>query len=249
MSNEESCVVALEGLIGAGKTTLMDNLRWTLRNKNVPFTVGFIREPADLFNRYGTMTGCWHAPLELMYKDPIQNLPMAQMHIVRESSSWYKSLIKSQRNQGFDFIITERSIESPPIFIEAAYAAGHLSCFSRDFLLDEWRSLFDLYFAPNAIFYLDVGVDSCLDRIAERTTKSGHEPFRPGIERFLEKSYLQYLDFVNPKTFILESEFQSTCDQVDDVIKLLTELYNKSKIPPTPSTVNIFGHHDNASLL
>lgn len=154
-------ILVVEGVIGVGKTTL---LRYLAKKHEHNPTIAIWLEPSDRFNSYKI-----YHPLELFYKNP-KEAPIVQLHIQNVLLQYYKEKLNNI-NSEVNLIITERSLFSCLIFIQAQLEFKLLSPFQADYLLDLARA--NLSSLPNLcdkIFYLrPPSIETILSRLEARS--------------------------------------------------------------------------------
>lgn len=146
--------IAIEGLIGAGKTSVMMELKNSLSSKKF----NFIFEPVTQFNNFMNH----YKPLALAY-EAAHNVPIAQAHIIDVLQKFYDE-IPEQYFSKDNVLITERTLYAPALFIEARYQNVTLNAFMRDWLLIYAQTkLFprEHFRKPDVIIYLDTDLDQC----------------------------------------------------------------------------------------
>ena len=161
-------IYALEGNIGAGKTTIMKIIG------NYFTSVEFVEEPVKQWQNLGGMN-----LLDAFYTDP-QRWGF--------SFEFYSMLTKIQAvlnaaNSDKQVIVIERSILSNKIFMDLSHELGKLSDMEYKMLLTTFDFyLLHVYPQLSGIIYLDTPVDECIKRITKRNR---------GEECSIERSYLQ----------------------------------------------------------
>ena len=161
-------IFALEGNIGAGKTTILK-----LLSKNFQ-DIEFVEEPVNQWQNLGGEN-----LLEAFYKDPVR---------WGFSFEFYSMLTKIQSllkaaNSEKPIIIIERSIISNKLFMDLSKELGKLDTMEYKMLINTYEFyLQNVYPQLNGIIYLDTPVDECIKRIIKRNR---------GEECTIEKSYLE----------------------------------------------------------
>ena len=181
MSVARAMYIAVEGLIGSGKTTLCQVLRERQHS-----SVRVLSEPVDAFQRFKH-----HNPLRLAYEDPVRNAGIAQVHIIQSSYNYYSKLLSSFKMSS-SCLITERSMESPLVFIEANKTRGVHTDFVADFLRDYWSQFNKRVMPPDVIIYLDASPQVCMNRIGVRS-REGEEHCELAYLRAMTLAYERYL--------------------------------------------------------
>ena len=161
-------IFALEGNIGAGKTTILK-----LLSKNFQ-DIEFVEEPVNQWQNLGGEN-----LLEAFYKDPVR---------WGFSFEFYSMLTKIQSllkaaNSEKPIIIIERSIISNKLFMDLSKELGKLDTMEYKMLINTYEFyLQNVYPQLNGIIYLDTPVEECIKRIIKRNR---------GEECTIEKSYLE----------------------------------------------------------
>ena len=122
---------SLDGIVGSGKTTMLEWLKEMLLEDGHTFYL--IPEPVDKFKKKMT-----YNPLEECYNCPEKNAAMAQMHIMDESVKHYTEEVMKARKMKLDLVLSERSIISPLIFTEAYFLHDIFSAFTKDSIDMMW---------------------------------------------------------------------------------------------------------------
>ena len=161
-------IFALEGNIGAGKTTILKLLSINFQD------IEFVEEPVNQWQNLGGEN-----LLEAFYKDPVR---------WGFSFEFYSMLTKIQSllkaaNSEKPIIIIERSIISNKLFMDLSKELGKLDTMEYKMLINTYEFyLQNVYPQLNGIIYLDTPVDECIKRIIKRNR---------GEECTIEKSYLE----------------------------------------------------------
>jgi thymidylate kinase len=180
---------SVDGIVGSGKSTVINEVYKILsRNKKHSLNVVIIPEPLNLFSVYHSLFNKTHNPLQCAYENPQQNAAIAQLHFLRSSVEYYGAKLKYlDRN---DIAISERSMESSPVFIKNYFKVGIFSSMVKDYMLDEVTrsnaasNCEDLLF-PHIIFRLKTTPQIALDRIVARGRAE---------EKGMSLEYLEMLD-------------------------------------------------------
>ena len=178
-------VFALEGNIGAGKTTILKII-----GKHFP-DVEFVEEPVKMWQNLGGMN-----LLDAFYSDPKR---------WGFSFEFFSMLTKIEAllnaaNSDKPIIIIERSILSNKVFMDLSMELGKLDKMEYKMLMTTFDFyLQNIYPVLSGILYLDTPVDECIKRITKRNR---------GEECSIEKSYLQLLkdkfdELANSSTMIV----------------------------------------------
>lgn len=161
-------VIVIEGLIGAGKSSLMKLIETFFQN-NPHFFEGNIKqiycfyEPNSAFSEFKQ-----YNPLQLFYESPQQYAVPFQYYVIDSFSQFLKHTF-DYRKRTETLYIYERSLFSCNVFINSMLENGLISHFSHDFLSSLiTRNTHDLKFQPDAIFFLDISIEKALERIHQR---------------------------------------------------------------------------------
>jgi deoxyadenosine/deoxycytidine kinase len=140
--------VSVEGIIGAGKSTLVNKYRDTCI---------VVDEPVKLWEESGI--------LELMYKEPqIYNFP-AQCH-------FFHSRIKAFRQayQPGKTILSDRSVFTDLLFWNTQLQLGRVDPLLHSIYMDmwkEWQNLLPIKY-PTSFIYLRPDIETCMNQVEQR---------------------------------------------------------------------------------
>ena len=161
-------IYALEGNIGAGKTTMMKIIGQYFTS------VEFVEEPVSQWQNLGGMN-----LLDAFYSDPKRwgfSFEFFSM------LSKIKALLNAA-NSDKPVIVIERSILSNRVFMDLSHELGKLEEIEYTMLMNTYHFyLQHVYPQLSGIIYLDTPVDECIKRITKRNR---------GEECTIERSYLQ----------------------------------------------------------
>ena len=163
-------IYALEGNIGAGKTTILKIMENNFKD------VEFVEEPVKEWQNLGGMN-----LLDSFYSNPKR---------WGFSFEFYSMLTKIQAllkaaNSDKPIIIIERSILSNKVFMDISKELGKLDKMEYIMLLNTYYFYLEHVYPHIAgVIYLDTPVDECIKRITKRNR---------GEECSIEKSYLELL--------------------------------------------------------
>ena len=161
-------IYALEGNIGAGKTTVLKIIGKHFKD------VEFVEEPVKQWQNLGGMN-----LLDAFYTDPKRwGFSFEFFSMLTK----LKALLKAA-NTDKPIIIIERSILSNKIFIDISKELGKLDKMEYCMLLNTYNFYLEHVYPQLAgIIYLDTPVEECIRRITKRNR---------GEECSIEKSYLE----------------------------------------------------------
>jgi len=172
--------IAIEGLIGAGKTTFINDF---MKSSCFNRWCRFFLEPVENFQKAGG-----RELLRETYESPKENAFFLQVHIMNVLYDHYR-FISFFRDEP---MIMERSHLSPLAFIKTYYELDYLDEAQYHVL----RRLYDFLFAdielPGLILYFHQPVEQCLQHIAMRA-RAGESTIDANFLKVLQKNYLEIL--------------------------------------------------------
>ena len=161
-------IYALEGNIGAGKTTILKIIGKNFKD------VEFVEEPVKSWQNLGGMN-----LLDAFYTDPQRWGFSFEFYSMLTK---IQALLKSAYSDK-PIIIIERSILSNKIFMDLSNELGKLDKMEYCMLVNTYKFyLENVYPQLSGIIYLDTPVNECIKRITKRNR---------GEECNIEKSYLE----------------------------------------------------------
>lgn len=125
--NKKIDIVCVEGEIGIGKTTLLQNMDLERYNG----VVDILWEPHEQFNSFMIH----YKPLDLFYTNPKKNALITQIHIFNVCQDYLENKLCEISPQ-CKVLLTDRSIMSPVIFINTLRDMGYVSEYQYDFLIE-----------------------------------------------------------------------------------------------------------------
>ena len=163
-------IYALEGNIGAGKTTILKIIGKNFKD------VEFVEEPVNQWQNLGGMN-----LLDSFYTDPKRwGFSFEFFSMLTK----IKALLNAA-NSDKPIIIIERSILSNKVFMDISEELGKLDKMEYRMLMNTYDFYIQhVYPQLSGIIYLDTPVDECIRRITKRNR---------GEECSIEKSYLELL--------------------------------------------------------
>ena len=198
-------VYALEGNIGAGKTTILKILGKHFKD------IEFVEEPVKEWQNLGGMN-----LLDAFYSNPKRWGFSFEFYSMLTK---IKSLLKAADSDK-PIIVIERSILSNKIFIDISNELGKLEKMEYAMLMNTYDFYLQyVYPQLSGIIYLDTPVDECVRRITKRNR---------GEECSIDKSYLEILkkkmdELANSSTMIVikidglydcERDVSRVCDDI-----------------------------------
>ena len=154
-------LVSIEGTIGAGKTTVLENMELYFKNDKVMF----LKEPVDLWEQFKDDSG--KTILEKFYNDKRRYGFTFQVMAYITRLSLLKNAI--QNNPHVDVIIIERSLcADKNIFMNMLHDDGIVENMEYN-IYNKWYDEFIKDYRVDAVIYMDSDPDVCLERIKKRS--------------------------------------------------------------------------------
>ena len=209
MGSVRPTIVAIEGLIGAGKSTLVSYLQ-----EQLPDAL-FITEPVDLFTKYKIFN-----PLALMSS----NTFAAQYHIIKSLIYHYKGYISKIQNH--KLIITERYIDSPLVFIDALHYHDCISDFEKTLLADLFYDEKQKIIFPeiSGIFYLPVPPNICHERVKKRNRNEEENFVSVDYLQNLKKAYLKRFDICQKPVWFAKHDTDELNEMFQELKQFLKDV-------------------------
>lgn len=207
-------IVYLEGNLGVGKSTLLDNLKRELESDRVYSNIInfiFLQEPVDLWRKSGG--------LELLYNKKIKSSLFQMMVLATRSTSLFSITSQLKRNK-WNIIITERSLK----FGDRAFSNLYISDQNELNLynncahaigesFDDTLKTLDPNFGEVYI-YLNLDTDECLTRINTRKRPEEHK-LSLHLLNNIEDSHKKLMNTIHPLVHINANRNQA--EIVDDI--------------------------------
>lgn len=191
-------LISIEGNIGAGKSTILENLEKTLAEK-CPQLVGkvlFLKEPLDIWEQFHDDNG--HTILEKFYANQHRYAFTFQVMACITRLSLLKNTIK--QNPHAEIIIIERSLcADKNIFMNMLHDDGVVEKIEFN-IYDKWYMEYIDDYRVDAVVYMDSNPETCSVRINTRN--------RTGEEK-IPIEYLQKCRDYHTKWLI-----ENTCSEV-----------------------------------
>jgi len=205
--------ISIEGNIGAGKSTLFENIQQYIRqyNMNTDNHIVFIREPVDIWEK---VTENNKTILELFYENPKVYASMFQTMVLASQIKLIQETVQS--NPQCKTIISERSLESGHyLFTKMLVDDG----FMRPIEYQIYKLLFETQMhetlkqngvsgMADTILYLDIEPTVCSQRIKKRSRKG---------EESITLEYLQKCEVYYKKWLFGNSPYD--IEHLDDVVQ------------------------------
>lgn len=234
-------IIALEGNIGAGKTSILQELRYNQNYKGL--LDDYFCEPVErycIFKISGPlalMEQRYHNPLLNLYMFPSTDTAIAQLHFMRSSYNYFWP--KFQEDSPQKLMLCERAYPSTRCFIELYRRKLFFTPFVHDFLLDEFRpgSL-----VPDFSIHLDVPADVCLKRVRQRQRFGEQNIDLATLELFREimseTMYFPNYEIINLAVEGNESVAQVAKKVAEIIKRIKNDIALKKIVPLDPE------HHD-----
>lgn len=153
-------IVTVDGGIGSGKSTSVDQLKTAFAGMSNVF---FIQEPVDMWNQVVSENG--ETVLANFYRDPKEHAFKFQMmaYISRLSI-----LLNAVRNPEIDIIVTERCVETDRnVFEKMLYHQGQIDLIGHT-IYNMWFDEFNRDVCATGIIYIRASAETCIARITHR---------------------------------------------------------------------------------
>ena len=213
-------IYALEGNIGAGKTTIMAIIGQYFSS------VEFVEEPVNQWQNLGGMN-----LLDAFYSDPERWGFSFEFYSML---SKIKALLNAA-NSDKPVIVIERSILSNKVFMDLSHELGKLEEIEYTMLMNTYHFyLQHVYPQLSGIIYLDTPVEECIRRITKRNR---------GEECSIEKSYLELLkkkfdEMANSSTiFVIRIDGMYDCERDSKRVCGDISNYLSSSNSPKPAEI------------
>lgn len=156
-------IISIEGNIGAGKTTIIDNLQKKMNmNKNIVF----LREPVDIWESIKDPSSGDNI-LQKFYADSSKYAFPFQVMAYATRLSLIRDAIR--KNPNCSAIICERSLDADKnIFAQMLFDDGAM----EDIHFQIYKHFYREYsneFKLDGMVYIDADADKCYDRVAKRS--------------------------------------------------------------------------------
>ena len=178
-------IIAVEGNIGTGKSTLLNKLKNHIDSSKIIFC----QEPIDEWTKIKNKNG--ETILNEFYNDPKKYSFSFQIMILKTMNDLLQNTIKN--NPQCEMIICERSfLSSRYVFTQMLYKDGLMNDIEYQIYKDIFDTWCNNYYFPDKIIYLYSSAKICLQRIQKRS-RNGENNI--GIE-YLQNCNDHYRDFL-----------------------------------------------------
>ena len=214
--------IYIEGLIGAGKTSVVSALKQKY-DQDPTLGIKCYLEPVDRYEKFVYKAQSFN-PLKIMYEGGLAEKFPVQLHICQQSNKYYSTKMQDMR---YPIKVFERSIFSNLTFIQTYQEMGFLSDFASAYLLKltgkHRQAFFNVY--PSVVIYLDIPVDLALNRIKQRG-REGEQNLTAEFLECLKKYQIKQLDLFEvcvPKVTVIKipvdehtslDEMVAKCDRI-----------------------------------
>lgn len=191
----ERKLIILDGIIGAGKTKLWNDLKEIYKNRKILFVEEDDYSEITLMGKkYDPLAECYHT------ENKNDRIVTSQMIIINKSS---EKILNALLNEGnYEVIIFDRWHLSCSSFINAKFYNKELSEFTKDFLLN-YLEKYDIAISKYSglkpqnctVFILDTPLPTSLERISKRERKQEmgvSEDYWCALNTALRESYNNY---------------------------------------------------------
>ena len=162
--NNSTSNFSIEGLQGAGKSSLIKNLPTLLE----PEGCKRVSEPVHL---YTSSMEVLYNPLKELQMNPIQSVVAGQSHIIQLSRCYYNDQVYNALLACQCIMVSDWSICSPYAFVETHFRMKSMSAFSKDFLNKQWLDgCGKCNTMPMSVIFIDTPPVLCYKRIQKDTT-------------------------------------------------------------------------------
>lgn len=186
-------LISIDGNIGSGKSTLMEQLRATFPQWH------FIDEPLDTWTSLKNEDG--ETLLSVFYKDisrwayTFQNcavLSRAQ-NITRAIDRWREECVHNEAARHNNIFVTERCLETDfNVFAQMLREDGKLTTIEWD-LYKQWYRMLEGSCSVSGIVYVGTPTDVCGERI-KRRNRDGEQTIAPEYLENLDRYHRRWID-------------------------------------------------------
>lgn len=205
-------VFFIEGIIGVGKSFILDALRTKYRH-----ALYIIPEPLDLWQNYYVDVDDGTNIFERYYKDPVRWSLTFQYVAMKTRYDYIVHALNVCKKEPWRVIVAERSLIADSVFVEALHNEKKMD--GLEFMIhsdhiEHYQNLIED--AVSSVYiYLKDDVDACLKRIKDRK-RDGEED--------ITKEYLEQLDTIGDKVFEMENNVQKIRQDVENFPMVLSKI-------------------------
>ena len=211
-----SIIVSVEGNIGSGKSTNVDDLKQYFDNKKREDII-FVEEPVSEWNSVVDIDGT--PILANFYKDQKQYAFRLQMlaYISR------LTLLRDVAKKGYKYIITERCVGTDRnVFSKMLYDKGDIA-HDEYTIYNKWHEEFSKDVPISAIVYIRASPETCLSRVNIRAREGENIPIE-----YLEECQRYHEEWIEgenvPKLYIdANTDFKKNPEYKDEILKKIDD--------------------------
>jgi deoxyadenosine/deoxycytidine kinase len=209
-------IVSIDGNIGSGKSTNVDDLKQYFKNKGTEDII-FVQEPVGEWNSVLDISGT--PILTNFYKDPKQYAFRLQMlaYISR------LALLRDVAKKGYKYIITERCVGTDRnVFSKMLYDKGDIA-HDEYTIYNKWHDEFSKDVPVSAIVYIRATPETCLLRVNIRAREGENIPIE-----YLEECHRYHEEWIEresvPKLYIdANTDFKKHPEYKDEILKKIDD--------------------------
>lgn len=203
-------VVVIDGVIGAGKSTLIEKASSDFKDRG--WNVIVVKEPVEQWKESGLLQKFYGDPKRYAYL--FQTVAFSSR--IKENLLAYKQYIHSAGNDSCSkgtLFLLERSPLTDPLFMNILYDLGNVN----DIEMDSYREWCDTWidlmpYKPHLFVYLRPSLDECMRRLNERS-REGEDKVSIGYQSLLQDKHDKFFgngtvklkDGTESKSIVLET--------------------------------------------
>jgi deoxyadenosine/deoxycytidine kinase len=207
---KSGAVIGIEGIIGAGKSTLVSKLASMLEYRP-------LYEPVD------------PDALEEFYRDPKGKAYSFQLRqLVRRHSLHWLAVREAMSNAGFKGSILDRTLPGDRVFAKLHNKAGNISSFDWQTYEMFYRDYATPIPAPTLLIFVDVEPDVAMERIRNRN-RGAESGMTLDYLRDLRKGYLDMFSEIDSgshpwgKVDVMKLPWNSDHQEVSPIVSLIKD--------------------------
>jgi deoxyadenosine/deoxycytidine kinase len=209
-------VIVVDGLIGSGKTSLIDMLLEHLSKRGLRVTI--VKEPVEKWKESGI--------LQLFYKDP------ARWGYTFQTKAFHDRVIENRNAHSLygnstDVFILERSPFTDPLFVNLLKGDGFMNDVEYKTYHDWWAMWSKVMpYEPDIFVYLRPTLEECMRRVQERS-----RPGEEGIDIEYQRKLLEQHDtFFASSSIEIGNGHHVPCVRIETNANFRDDLDVKNKI-------------------
>lgn len=187
MIKKKKVFVGVMGLIGAGKTTLADELSKVLKCE--------VYHEIVVDNKY----------LEAFYNDMKKNSFLFQINLLNQRFEQQQYIIWNDNNE---FVIQDRTIYEDPIFATTLYEDGMLTELEYETYNRTYENVTKIMKNNDVIIYLDVSPEKSFERIKKRN-RNCEKGITLEYLKHLHKNYEKFVDSISKSINIIKISWEN----------------------------------------